>query len=591
MKTNTKIALKVTAVLMVAITIILTFTIFYLIAQKNEDVGKYRLEETHRTEDTLKERVDIAYATLEANYQDSTDKSFLEKYYGSRLRNIIDIAETILNSKLEALNKEELTLAEAQAQAKAEIAMLRYNNGNGYVWINDTILPYPKMIMHPINPSLDGQLLAGKEYNRAMGKGLNIYVEAVNLCLAHGKGFVDFLWDKPSKNGVIENVPKLAYVKLFHDWQWIIGTAAYVDEAQIDAKEKSQDDIRQINKHNNADKYLWISTAGPNPKMIVHPKKPLLEGKILEGGLKNLYKSFFDICRTHNGSGFKSYQWPDPPPGTNTFGSDKEVPKLSYFKLYPKLNWILGTDAEMDNIDKAVAEREMLIEKQIQYLILKIVILSIVIVLLIGILSYIMSPYFPKEKRQLASGAPSPYLGITPQPAPVSMSNSTPSPYLGVTPQPAPISMPSSTNVAQEIGNHSSPMLRTEDCVKMIQEISKTLIAEQAKILAAAMHQNPTHQNHHPEKASKEQQITDEINKLANNTSKTVDEVKKMVEANQPSQPKTLNTIAIDEVKNMLEANQPPQPKTLNTVEMGKFNNVMGNLNEMVNNVAKGLKT
>ena len=59
-------------------------------------------------------------------------------------------------------------------------------------------------------------------------------------------------------------------------------------------------------------------------------------------------------------------------------------------------------------------------------------------------------------------------------------------------------------------------------------------------------------------------QITDEVKQLANHTYQTIEEVKKMVEANQlPSQATNQAT---------------------NTVDIAQFNKVMGNLNKMVAN-------
>ena len=582
MNTNTKFALKITGLFVIALSIILIFTVYSLVATKNEEVAKFRLEKIQQIKDTLKNRVNTAYAMLNVNYQNSTDKAFLEKFYGSRLKNIIDVADTILNTKLEAFKREELTFAEAQAQAKAEIAMLRYDNGNGYVWINDTTLPYPKMLMHPLSPALDGQLLTNKEYNRAMGKGLNIYAEAVNISQAHGKGFVDFLWDKPTENGVVENMPKLAYVKLFHEWTWVLGTAAYVDGAQLDAKEKSQDDIRQMNKPDNSSEHLWVSTAASNPKLIVHPKMPLQEGKILEGKQKSLYRSFIDVCKTHSGSGFKMYNWPKTMTSNSHLANKDKVAKLAYVKLHSQLNWIVGTDIYMDGVDKAVATENLFLEHQIQSLILKVMAIAIGIILLVSILSYIVSPYISREKMPSAKSSQPP-----PLPLGANLQFSSPVTTLNnLNSQPQEIPPLANTNNEQATW-------RSEDCVRMIQEISRTLIAEQAKILAAAMGQVSTGQVATPqpsfqtEDSSKEQKITDEIKNLASKTYQTIDEVKKMVEANQP--PQNVSSVAIDEVKRMLEANQPPQVQ--DKVDATKFNNVMGNLNEMVNDVAKGLKT
>jgi len=62
-----------------------------------------------------------------------------------------------------------MSLSKAKSTSIIQIKNVRYDNGTGYVWINDTTTPYPKMIMHPINPSLDGKVMDDPKYNVAFG--------------------------------------------------------------------------------------------------------------------------------------------------------------------------------------------------------------------------------------------------------------------------------------------------------------------------------------------------------------------------------------------------------------------------------------
>ncbi|MFO8083169.1 MAG: methyl-accepting chemotaxis protein [Desulfobacterales bacterium] len=119
-----------------------------------------------------------------------------------------------------------MSLNEAQQAAKEAIKAIRYE-GNEYFWINDTTLPYPKMIMHPINPALDGQVLNNPRYNVAMGKNQNLFQAFVEVSLKDGAGFVDYLWPKPGEQ---HDSPKISHVILFKDWNWIIGTGVYTDD-------------------------------------------------------------------------------------------------------------------------------------------------------------------------------------------------------------------------------------------------------------------------------------------------------------------------------------------------------------------------
>ena len=125
-------------------------------------------------------------------------------------------------------------------QAKKVLRGFRYGS-SGYFWINDLGQPYPRMVMHPTIPSLEGKILNDPKFNCAEGKGQNLFQAFVEKCRSRGSGFVQYLWPKPTKNGLTEEMPKISYVRLYKPLNWVIGTGLYIDD--IDAlvsKEKKK---------------------------------------------------------------------------------------------------------------------------------------------------------------------------------------------------------------------------------------------------------------------------------------------------------------------------------------------------------------
>lgn len=118
-------------------------------------------------------------------------------------------------------------------EALKTISQMRFGN-SGYFWINDTT---PKMIMHPMKPSLDGKDLSNvKDPN-----GIYLFNEMVNVIKQKSEGMVKYSWAKPNSEKV---TPKMSYVMLFKEWNWIIGTGEYIDN--IEAKiQQMQDDADQ----------------------------------------------------------------------------------------------------------------------------------------------------------------------------------------------------------------------------------------------------------------------------------------------------------------------------------------------------------
>ncbi len=115
-----------------------------------------------------------------------------------------------------------------------------------------------------------------------------------------------------------------------------------VDEAQ----KKALSDIKNLRYHGN--NYYWINDL--SGVMIMHPIKPQLNGKnMLDFKDQNgtpLFKEMVNVCK-EKGDGFVKYVWPKP-------GFNKPLPKISYVKLIPKWNWIIGSGVYLDNLNSVV---------------------------------------------------------------------------------------------------------------------------------------------------------------------------------------------------------------------------------------------
>lgn len=154
--------------------------------------------------------------------------------YNDKKENTKSLVETVYNLLDDMQNKvdrNEISLAEAQSNIKSQIRILRYN-GNNYFWINDMDL---RMIMHP-NYSQEKNpewFEKGGLENYMDPNGKKIFVEVVKTCQANGEGFVDYMWPKP---GETIPSPKISFVKLFRPWGWIIGTGVYIDDINKEIK-------------------------------------------------------------------------------------------------------------------------------------------------------------------------------------------------------------------------------------------------------------------------------------------------------------------------------------------------------------------
>lgn len=96
--------------------------------------------------------------------------------------------------------------------------------------------------------------------------------------------------------------------------------------------------------------YFWINDL--SPRMVMHPLKPELDGTDLSGVTdpkgKKLFVEMAEICKTQ-GAGFVDYYWSKP-------GETQPVRKISYVKLHPQWNWMVGSGIYIDDVRKEVNE-------------------------------------------------------------------------------------------------------------------------------------------------------------------------------------------------------------------------------------------
>lgn len=154
----------------------------------------------------------LSISSLTHQYSSLKDEQYI------KTQNVVETAYSIIEHYYALEQDNTLTQQQAQSQALNAIKALRYDKTN-YFWINDY---QPTMVMHPIKPALDGKDLT----NNKDPDGKSLFVDMVNIVKKDGEGFIPYKWPKPGKDKPVE---KIAFVKGFNQWQWIIGSGVYLD--------------------------------------------------------------------------------------------------------------------------------------------------------------------------------------------------------------------------------------------------------------------------------------------------------------------------------------------------------------------------
>lgn len=119
--------------------------------------------------------------------------------------------------------------------------------------------------------------------------------------------------------------------------------------SRLESQNQAKQQIKILRYGPEKKDYFWINDM--QPKMVMHPYLPELDGKILidyaDPQGKHLFIAFVDTVRKFN-QGFVPYmwQWKDDP---SRIGH-----KLSFVKGFAPWDWIIGTGIYLDDVDREI---------------------------------------------------------------------------------------------------------------------------------------------------------------------------------------------------------------------------------------------
>ena len=174
MTINLKLKLMVLATVIVTAISLVVVNIISLNNLLKENIKVYK-------EDTTKAKiVYIQDATKFANIIVESYYNNINAYTNDFLKKKVEALVSVINANYLTLKEEGYSEDEIRKVLKRTIEKARYGK-NGYFWVNDTT---PKMVMHPIKPSLNGKDLSNiKDPN-----GVYLFKEMVRVVNKNGGG-------------------------------------------------------------------------------------------------------------------------------------------------------------------------------------------------------------------------------------------------------------------------------------------------------------------------------------------------------------------------------------------------------------------
>ncbi|CAG4923515.1 methyl-accepting chemotaxis protein [Paraburkholderia saeva] len=131
--------------------------------------------------------------------------------------NLVEAAQGVVNGYYALVQSGKLTEADAQREALARLATMRYGE-SGYLFVMDS---KPTVLMHPTLPQMNGKPVG--DFKDPDGKLL--YVALVDAAKATGRGFAEYRGRLPHSETA---VPKISYVVRFAPWDWNITSGVFI---------------------------------------------------------------------------------------------------------------------------------------------------------------------------------------------------------------------------------------------------------------------------------------------------------------------------------------------------------------------------
>lgn len=361
--------------------VILVVTSVYIKTQqdifiRNTQDLKESILENYKTE--LKNRVEIIEQYID--YKKSTSDQRLRDAISLKVNEAYKIAQSIYLTNQATMSEENIKKLIVET-----LRHIRFNEGRGYYFI-DTL--EGNCVLFPTNPTEEGKnILHYQDTNQKY-----VINDFIQIAQNQKEGFSEYFTYQPQKDKGRHK--KIAFVKFFESFNWIIGTGEYLEDVEDDIKRELALELSQyridkntgyfnvfeIHNFQGGDDFASL-LVNPNLKNMSDTKKISTHIKDIDGF--NYRQNALDQIN-QKGDGFVTYKF-------EKINSDVIGPQISYFKLMKHWNWVISTAKELDSLALIVAEREQKIQEKVSENIRYASLLFIIVFVLLLIFSVFIS--------------------------------------------------------------------------------------------------------------------------------------------------------------------------------------------------------
>jgi signal transduction histidine kinase/CheY-like chemotaxis protein len=245
-------------------------------------------------------------------------------------------------SHLYEQNKDKMPRSELETLLIEAVRPFRFSGGKSWFFIR-SLAGVTKL--WPPDPSLEGKSVFdnSNENRLAVFSGMAAAAEK-------GGGFYEYRWPKPDDPEKLS--PAIAYLAYFAPFDWYLGTSGYLDEIERDIQQQATAAIAQ-HAGRTADEYMFVLDlknikGGDTFAALLNSEEPvrrLLGGADQKNFSGEFQDKFLSGLREYGEVFVKMDIGPD---------GGKTRPRMTYFKIYPRWNWIIARGFYYDDLEEQI---------------------------------------------------------------------------------------------------------------------------------------------------------------------------------------------------------------------------------------------
>jgi two-component system, NtrC family, sensor kinase len=382
--------IKYSPIFLVLIISIITTQLFIYERNHSFNNDLKQIEETFykENEDKVKEEVLKVYAFI----KEKKEKS--EENLKNEIRNRVYEAHQMATN----IYEKESTIDENGIKhskehifetIKSALGGIIYNNGRGYFFIDDE---NGTKLLQPLNEKIEGVNLS----NYKDANGYQFIKKIISTIENKNEAFDSYYWYKAKDSSSPDQ--KISFYKYFEPFNVVIGTGEYVKDFEDELKSELLEKIRNIRF--GKDGYIFMYDLDGNT--LSHYKKELIgKNRINEKNEEGRYliKEIIAFAKEKDDR-FISYN--------STVNPNKLVKnrdKISYVKIFPEWNWLIGSGFYVKNLNDDIEKRKALLkesnEKAINYIIYLSLLITTIFVFISFYVSKIVKDKFKNYKIEI----------------------------------------------------------------------------------------------------------------------------------------------------------------------------------------------